>query len=140
MANIEILGLDKLKDTIRNVVPTEMRPMLLRELSRKPATKAANIARQLLPIGDTGKTAKTIGILKIRNPKDTWVEVGFRGRSLGHIYMSGNIITRRKRGQVKGFPWLFRKTGAESMSLRGDMKVDITKVFVRAFKKRGIGR
>lgn len=140
MAKVEIIGLERLKQTIRNVVPTEMRPMVLRELAKKPAMKAAGAARVLLPIGDTGATARTIGVLKVRNPRWTFVEVGFRGRSLGHIYMSGSVITRRKRGSVKGFPWLFEKTGQQSQAWKGDMKVDLTKLFVRAFKKRGIGR
>lgn len=140
MASVEILGLDKLKRAIKDVVPSDMRPMVLREIAKKPAMKAANVARQLLPIGDTGATARTIGIMKVRNPRWTFVEVGFRGRSLGHIYMSGTVIRRRKRGSVKGFPWLFEKTGQSAQGFKGDMKVDVTKLFVRAFKRRGIGR
>lgn len=140
MAKLEIIGLDKLKRTLDRVVSTEMRPMVLREIARKPAMRASNIARQLMPIGDTGATSRTIGILKVRNPKWSFVEVGFRGRSLGHIYMSGSVITRRKRGSVKGFPWLFNKTGNVAGSMKGELKTDITKVFVRAFRKQGLGR
>jgi len=54
--------------------------------------------------------------------------------------MSGNIIRRRKRGSVKGFPWLFEKTGKQAQGFKGDLKVDLTKVFVRAFRRKGIGR
>jgi len=140
MANVELIGADKLIRTLKELVPVDMRPMVLREIARKPALKAANTARALLPIGDTGQTARTIGVLKVRNPKWTFVEVGFRGQSLGHIYMSGPVIRRRKRGSVKGFPWLFNKTGAMSQHLKGNLKVDVTKLFVSAFKKRGLGR
>lgn len=140
MANIELIGADKLKRALAQVLPQDLRPMVLRELSKKPAMKAANIARQLIPIGDTGATVRTVGILKVRNPRWSFVEVGFRGRSLGHIYMSGDVIRRRKRGSVRGFPWLFEKTGANAQGLKGDMKVDITKAFVNAIKRRGLGR
>jgi hypothetical protein len=94
----------------------------------------------LQPIGNTGQTAKTIGILRVKNLNQTFNEVGYRGRSLGHIYTSGNIIRRSKRGIVKGFPWLFSTAGQQMASSgRSEMKADITKVFVRAFKKRGVG-
>lgn len=140
MASVELIGKDKLLRAFKEIIPVDMRPMVLREIARKPALKAGNIARVLLPIGDTGATAKTIGILKVKNPKWTFVEVGFRGRSLGHIYMSGHVITRRKRGSVKGFPWLFQKTGIRAAGMKGELKTDLTKLFVRSFKRRGIGR
>lgn len=140
MASVELVGADTVLKILNNLVSQDMRPMILRDIARKPALTAANRARDLMPIGDTGKTARTIGILKVKNPKWTFVEVGFRGRSLGHIYMSGSVIKRRKRGSVKGFPWLFEKTGSTlRTSLRQDLKVDITKVFIRAFKKKGMG-
>ncbi len=140
MASVELLGADKLIRVLKELTTDDMRPFVLREIARRPAMKAAQIARNLMPIGETGETARTIGILKVKNPKWTFVEVGFRGRSLGHIYMSGAVIRRQKRGSVKGFPWLFEKTGTASQGLRGAMKVDVTKVFVRAFKRRGLGR
>lgn len=140
MAKVEIIGLDKIKNVI-NMVPNDMRPMVLRDLARKPALRGGQIARQLQPIGDTGATAKTIGVLKVKNSKQPFVEVGYRGRSLGHIYTSGESISRKNRGTVKGFPWLFKKAGDQlDASGRAEMKADITKVFVRAFKNRGVGR
>lgn len=140
MAKVEILGLDRLKGVL-NALPNDMRPYLLRDLARKPANRASGIARQLQPIGDTGATAKTIGVIKVKNSKQPFVEVGYRGRSLGHIYISGERISRKNRGTVKGFPWLFKKTGDQiGSSARAEMKADVTKVFVRAFKNRGVGR
>lgn len=137
--NIEIQGLDRLQMAFRNM-PYEMRPMVLREISRKPANRAALRARQLQPIGDTGRTAQTIGIVRVKNPNQTWVEVGYRGRSLGHIYLSRDVITRRGRGSIKGFPWLFTRAGNELSSIiKTELKVDLTKVFIRGFKKYGIG-
>ena len=140
MAKVEILGLDKVKACF-NSLSDDMRPYALRDLARKPALRAANIARQMQPIGDSGATAKTIGILKVKNTKQPYVEVDYRGRSLGHIYTSGDTISRKNRGTIKGFPRLFTRAGeAIGTSGKADMKADITKVFVRAFRKRGVGR
>lgn len=137
MNRVEILGADKLKATLRGV-QAEFRPTILRDIARKPAQKAATIARALQPIGDSGATARTIGILKVKNPKWTFVEVGYRGRSLGHIYTSAEMIYRRARGTVKGFPWIFGRAGERmKSSAKGEMRTDITKTFVRYFKRRG---
>ena len=139
MSSVEIKGLDQLKVALR-ALPGDLTPYILRDLARKPALKGAQTARVLMPIGDTGATAKTIGIRKVRNAKQTFVEVGFRGRSLGHIYMSGDRIVRSKRGTVKGFPWLFSRSGdAIKVSGKAEMKVDISKVIARGLKKRGYG-
>lgn len=139
MANIEIKGLDKVKSVLASV-NDDLRPIILRDIARKPAQKASSIARNLQPIGDTGQTARTIGILKVKNSKQPFVEVGYRGRSLGHIYTSGERIVRHLRGVVKGFPNLFHNAGALIQgNAKGEMKADITKAFVKAFKKRGIG-
>lgn len=140
MAKVEILGLDRVKACLSSL-SDDMRPYALRDLARKPALRAANIARQMQPIGDTGQTAKTIGILKVKNTKQPYVEVDYRGRSLGHIYTSGETIKRSKRGTLKGFPRLFTRAGdAIKSSGKAEMKADLTKVFVRAFRKRGVGR
>lgn len=140
MAKVEIIGLDRLKNVF-SMIPNDTRPMVLRDIARKPALRGGQIARQLQPIGDTGATAKTIGVLKVKNAKQPFVEVGYRGRSLGHIYTSGETIRRDKRGSVKGFPWLFKKAGDQLGSTgRAELKADLTKVFVRAFKSRGVGR
>lgn len=137
MASVEIVGLEKLKNAFSSL-PDDLRPAILREIARNPATSAARTARQLMPIGDTGATAKTIGTLKVKNSKQTFVEVGFRGRSLGHIYMSGTLIRRRGRGVVKGFPWLFTRTGtAIKTSGKSELKADLSKVIARGFRKRG---
>lgn len=140
MAKVEIIGLEKIKSVL-NAVREDMRPYVLRDIARKPAQKAANVARQLQPIGDTGQTARTIGVLKVKNTKQPFVEVGYRGRSLGHIYTSAPTIARSKRGVVKGFPWIFERSGKViSSNGKAELKKDVTRVFVRAFKKRGVGR
>jgi hypothetical protein len=140
MAKVEIIGLDKIK-AVFNSLPEDMRPYLLRDLARKPALRGSAAARNLQPIGDTGATAKTIGVLRVKNSKQPFVEVGYRGRSLGHIYTSGQTISRKNRGTVKGFPWLFEKAGdVIRTGAKAEMKGDITKTFVRAFKKRGVGK
>ena len=139
MSKVEIIGLEKLKAALKSL-PEDMRPMVLRDIARKPALKGAQAARAFMPIGDTGATAKTIGVIKVKNAKQTFVEVGFRGRSLGHIYMSGATITRSKRGTVKGFPWLFNKSGeAIKSSGKMELKTDMSKLIARGLKKRGYG-
>lgn len=138
MAKLEIVGLDKLRHALTRGLPSDLVPSVLRDIARKPASRAASLARQLQPIGNTGATARTIGVRKVSNPRQGFVEVGYRGRSLGHIYMSSPAITRNKRGTVKGFPWLFKRTG-ESMRVSGkkELKADISKVIGRSLRKRG---
>jgi hypothetical protein len=140
MARVEIIGLDKLRNALSRGLPSDMTPFVLREIARKPAQSASKVARDFMPIGDTGATGRTIGVRKVNNAKQTFVEVGFRGRSLGHIYISGETITRSKRGTVKGFPWLFRRTG-ESVKISGkaELKADMSKLIARGLKKRGYG-
>ncbi len=137
MSKIEIVGLDTFRRAL-NSLPSEVRPPVLRDLARKPATRAANEARRLQPIGNTGQTARTIGIQKVRNSKQPYVEVGYRGRSLGNIYTSGETITRHGRGTIKGFPQLFHRAGDLVLSSAlSEMKIDITKVLVRGMRKYG---
>jgi len=138
---IEITGLSEFNHFLRSSLPDEVRPLVIRQIARRPALKAVQEARRLQPIGDTGKTASTIGIMRVANPMQTWVEVGYKGRSLGNIYTSRNLIVRYKRGTIKGFPWIFQRAGdniqGEAMN---DMGKDITNVLVRAFRKRGYSR
>lgn len=140
MAKVEIVGFEKLRYALSKGLPSDMQPFVLRELARKPAQSASKVARDFMPIGDTGATGRTIGVRKVANQKQTFVEVGFRGRSLGHIFISGETITRSKRGTIKGFPWLFRKTGeAVKVSGKAELKVDMSKLIARGLKKRGYG-
>ena len=137
MAKIEIQGLDRLRGALKSL-PKDLQPRILQDIARKPAMRASAIARTLQPIGDTGATGRTIGIRKIRSPRQTFVEVGYRGRSLGHIYMSGPTITRNKRGTIKGFPFLFKRTGEQvRASGRMSLKADLSKVIGRSLRRRG---
>jgi hypothetical protein len=134
---VEIQGLDQLKRALTSL-PQNMQAPILRDISRTPAAKAASIARKLFPYGNSGKTARTIGTLKVKNAKQTFMEVGFRGRSLGYIYISKNVISRKKRGSVKGTPWLFHRSG-DMITAEGtrQMRMDLGKVMARHFKKFG---
>lgn len=137
MPNIEIIGVDNLKRALNNL-PSEVRPIVLRGVATKPAQRAANVSRKMQPIGETGTTARTIGILRIKNANQTFVEVGYKGRSLGHIYTSGETITRRGRGTIKGFPNLFHKAGDEVRSTaQREMNVDLSNILAKAMKKYG---
>jgi hypothetical protein len=137
MAQVEIQGLDKLKRALTGL-PRELRAPVLREIAKKPAAKAASIARRMFPYGDTGATVKTIGVLKVKHPDQTYVSVGFRGRSLGYIYISAPTITRHKRGTIKGTPWLFDRAG-EAMRATGmrEMKIDLSRAMARYLRRFG---
>ena len=134
---VEIQGMEQLKRALTSL-PKEMRAPILRDVARTPAAKAASIARKLFPYGDTGKTVRTIGILKVKNPMQTFLEIGFSGRTFGYIYVSRNIISRQNRGSIKGTPWLFHRAG-EMITAEGtrQMRMDLGKVMARHFKKFG---
>ena len=134
---VEIQGLDQLKRALTSL-PQNMQAPVLRDIARKPAAKAAGIARRLFPYGSTGKTARTIGTLKVKNSKQPFVEVGFRGRSLGYIYVSKSVINRKKRGSIKGTPWLFHRSGDMiSGETTRELRADLGKVIARHFRKYG---
>lgn len=137
MAKVEIIGLDKLQRALRGL-PVEVRAPVLRDIARKPAGRAASLARQLFPYGDSGATIRTIGVTKVRDQRQTFVEVGFRGRSLGYIYISGSTIHRRLRGTIKGTPWLFERAGNMLKgSLKKDLNIDLSKVIARYLRRYG---
>lgn len=136
-AKVEIQGLDKLKAALKTL-PQEMRAATLRDIARKPAAVAAGQARKLFPYGSSGKTVRTIGTLKVKDNRQTYVQVGFRGRSLGYIYISKNVIQRNKRGSIKGTPWLFHRAG-DMVTAEGTrmLRTDLGKVMARHLKKFG---
>ncbi len=139
MANgkVEIIGLDKLQRMLATLAP-ELKPPVLREIARKPAQRAASIARNLFPYGSTDKTTRSIGTLKVKNSKQTFVQVGFRGRSKGYIFISKDVIHRKNRGSIKGTPWLFHRAGDLIGSIgKSELKADISKVIARHFRKSG---
>jgi len=136
--NVEIIGLDNLKAALNRSIPAELRPGILRAIATKPAQRGAAIARALFPYGNTGRTVRTIGVIKVKNPKQPYVEVGFRGQSLGYIYISAPVINRKKRGSVKGTPWLFGRAGDQIKSSgKSEMKVDMSRAIAKALKKHG---
>jgi hypothetical protein len=134
---VEIVGLEKLQKMLNTLAP-ELKPPILREIARKPAQRAAAIARKIFPYGDKGGTVRSIGTLKVKNGKQTFVQVGFRGKSKGYIFISKDIISRRNRGTIKGTPWLFHRAGdLINASGKTEMKADISKVIARHFRKSG---
>lgn len=142
---IEIQGLSEFNRFLSTQVPNEVRPSIIRGIARKPALKAVYEARRLQPIGETGQTARTIGILRVRDQRQTWVEVGYKGRSLGHIFTTPKkqleYVVRRKRGRIKTFMWLFERAGQNISSVaRNDIKTDITNILIRAFRRKGYSR
>lgn len=145
---IEIQGLSEFNRFLSTTVPNEVRPSIIRGIARKPALKAVHEARRLQPVGDTGQMARTIGILRVKDPRQTWVEVGYKGRSKGHIFTTPKkqllVVrhTRKKdRWKINTFMWLFERAGQNISSVaRNDIKSDITNILVRAFRRRGFSR
>jgi hypothetical protein len=134
---VEIIGLENLKAALKSL-PLEMRAPTLRAIATKPAQRAAAIARALFPYGKSGRTARTIGVMKVRDKRQPYVEVGFRGQSLGYIYVSKNVVTRKKRGSVKGVPWLFHRSGDRiEGGTKNELKVNLTRVMARQLKRYG---
>lgn len=134
---VEIQGLDNLKQALSSL-PKELQPAILRAIAQRPAQRAAALARALFPYGNTGKTARTIGVIKVKDARQPYVEVGFRGQSLGYIYVSAPVIERKKRGSIKGVPWLFHRSGEQMEgTIKRGMSVDISKKIAQNLRKYG---
>ena len=145
---IEIQGLSEFNRFLKTTVPDEVRPTIIRAIARKPALKAVHEARRLQPVGETGVMASTIGILRVKDPRQTWVEVGYKGRSKGHIFTTPKKqlqfvrhTSKTDKWKIQTFMWLFQRAGDNISSVaRNDIKTDITNILVRAFRRRGFSR
>lgn len=139
-ATVEIQGLDKLQETFR-MLPSELRPVILQAVARKAATPIVREARHLVP-QDTGKTAKSVGVLRVRNRMQPYVEVGFKGKSLGYIYLTGAKNRHTKKGAYRGdiekIPNPFHRAADHvGENVKKEMNLDLSKVIARALRKRG---
>jgi hypothetical protein len=145
---IEIKGLSEFNRFLSTTIPDEVRPSIIRGIARKPALKAVHEARRLQPVGDTGQMARTIGILRVANPRQTWVEVGYKGRSKGHIFTTPKKqleyvrhTKKKDKWKIKTFMWLFERAGQNISDVaRNDIRTDITNIMVRAFRRKGYAR
>jgi hypothetical protein len=139
-ATVEIQGLDKLKGVFDRL-PKELSASIIRNIARKASVPIIKEARHLVP-QDTGVTARSIGVLKVRHQLQPYVEVGFKGRSLGPIYLVG-AQNRRKRsgastGSVDKIPNPFhRAADSAGEQTKREMKLDIGKVIARYFRRKG---
>lgn len=98
---IEIDGLKELQRALSEV-PAAIAPSVIRNISRKPAAKIVSVVKKSFKPKDTGKTKRSFGVLKISNRKQTFVEVGVKGRSLAWIFMKGTGDRKKKNGASTG--------------------------------------
>jgi hypothetical protein len=136
---IEIEGLTELRKALENV-PKEVEASVIRNIARKICNKIVSLARKLFTIKVTGFTKRSFGILKVRNRKQTFMEVGVKGRSLAWIFMHGAKDREKKSGaetgDIKPIGNVIQKAAGklENASIR-EIKVDITKTIFKAIRK-----
>jgi hypothetical protein len=139
-ATVELIGLDKLKDTFKQL-PKELRPILIQNVARKVSTPIVREARHLVP-QLTGRTAKSIGVLKVKNKMQPYVEVGFKGKSLGFIYLVGAPMRKKKSGASTGsiqrIPNPFHRAADRvGAGVKREFNADIGRVIGKYLKRRG---
>lgn len=139
VSHVEIQGLKELEKCFRNL-PQEVNASVVRNVARKPANKIVSLARKLFPFKDTGATKKSFGILKVKDQKQKYLEVGVKGRSLAWIFMLGATGRKKKSGAETGD---IQPIGNVIQDAAGDvgkqglneMSVDLTKVIAKAVRK-----
>jgi hypothetical protein len=98
---IEIQGLEEVKRALSEV-PGALNASATRNIVRKPANKIAAFARKLFTVKDTGKSKRSLKILKVRDKKQTFLEIGVSGRSLAWIFMLGAKDRQKTSGASTG--------------------------------------
>jgi hypothetical protein len=137
---IEIEGLTELRKAFEGI-PKEVEASVVRNIARKPSNKIISVARHLLP-SDSGVTARSLGILKVKDRKQMFVELGIKaGRSLAYIYMFWKGHGRVKKtgestGKIKPTGNVIERAADKlrNTTMR-EMAVDISKVIAKAFKR-----
>ena len=94
---IEIVGLEPLTKALKNL-PQEVEASVIRNVARKPANKIVSLARKLFPVKRTGVTKRTFGILKVKDRKQRFLEIGIKGKSLAWIFMQCAFGREKKSG------------------------------------------
>lgn len=136
---IEIQGLEELRKAFKNL-PEEVDASVIRNIARKPANKIVSEARKLFTPKKTGATKRTFGVLKVKNMKQKFLEIGVKGRSLAWIFIQGATGRKKKSGaetgEIKSIGNVFEKA-ADGLgdSVTKEISVDITKAIAKAIKK-----
>lgn len=144
VSGIEIEGLDELRILFKKM-PEEVDASVVRNIARKPANKIVSLARKLFTRKDSGASKRSIGILKVKNLKQKFLEIGIKGRSLAYIWMFWKGIERHKESTGASTGELKVPLGnvvqeaagqLQSETMR-EMKIDITKTLAKAVKRYG---
>lgn len=141
VSKIEIVGLKDLTKCLEHL-PQEVNASGIRNVARKPANKIVSLARKLFTYKDTGVTKKSFGILKVKDQKQTFLEIGVKGRSLAWIFMLGAKNRQKKSGAGTGDiapigNVIQKAAGDIGKSGLSEMEVDLTKAIAKAVRKYG---
>ena len=135
---IQIEGLDQFRKAFKGL-PSELEASVIRNIARKPSNKIVSLARKLFTRKDTGVTKRTIGILKVRDRRHRFLEIGVRGKSLAWIHMLGAYNRKKKdgseTGDIKPLGNVIEKAANQLAGLTKEFAVDINKVIVKGLKK-----
>jgi hypothetical protein len=139
MANkIEIIGLKDLMKAFDGL-PKEIGPSVIRNIARKPANKVTSIARSLFKFIKTGYSKRTIGVKRVKDRMQPYLEVGIKGRSLVPIFIKGAKGRKRKSGaktgDIKPIGNIITEAADKGLMLNKEMAVDLSKHIARSLKR-----
>ncbi|HYG02108.1 MAG TPA: hypothetical protein VD927_06650 [Chryseosolibacter sp.] len=142
VSGVELDGLKELRILFEKM-PEEVDASVVRNIARKPANKIAAWARKKFRFKKSGKSKRSIGILKVKSLKQTFLEIGVKGRSLAYIFMFWRGIERKKKsgastGEIEGTGNVIQEAAGElETSATKEIAVDISKVIAKAVKRYG---
>jgi ethanolamine utilization microcompartment shell protein EutL len=140
VSGIQIEGLEELQRAFKNV-PEEVNASVIRNIARKPANKVVSLARKMFTIKKSGASKRSLGILKVKNNKQKFIEIGIKGRSLAYIFMFWKGMERKKKsgastGEIKPVGNVIQEAAGQLQSqVNKEISVDITKVIAKAIKR-----
>lgn len=142
VAKVEILGLRELQNAFKGL-PKELEASVIRNVARKPANKIVSLARKMFKLRKTGATKRTFGILKVKDLKQKFLEIGIKGRSLAWIFMQGATGRKKKSGastgDIKPIGNVIQEAaGSLDKVATKEMSVDLTKIIARGLRKYGV--
>lgn len=140
VSGIEIEGIAELRKAFSNV-PKEVEASVIRNIARKPANRIVSMARKLFKFKKSGFTKRSFGVLKVRDAKQKFLEVGIKGRSLAWIFMQGAYSRKKKStgaetGDIAPIGNVIQDAaGNLGSSVTKEMSIDLTKTIAKAIKK-----
>lgn len=139
MAKVEIVGIEKLRDTLKGF-DKELESSIIRNIARKVSNPLIKAARVNTPI-KTGRTRRTIGVLKVKNRKQPFIEIGFRGQSLGYLFIKGTKDRRSKNGKtwkgVKAYDMFEKASEQAGNHTKKEYNLEIGKVIAKHLRRKG---